>query len=116
MRYAEVCRPAGVPFVARGPWWVAERGHEVCTDRRKMQRMLMDDFATYLEPQFLQDLHTLRAHLCAGICIDETFKAASTCRVAVPADHHVRYEQAPFALHTVHSSVVNLFAGMRFLA
>jgi hypothetical protein len=62
-------------------WWSVSRQHQVLTDRRKMQAIILDFFAVFIEPQLDNDLAAMCKHLCAGISIEETFKIADMCSV-----------------------------------
>ena len=98
-------------------WWSQVYGHNVLTDRRKVQAVILDYFATYLEPQFDADVVQLCRHLCAGISIDETFRVAAQCTLWQGEGDRAKkkYVQAPYAVHTAHSSVTQLMCGIRLM-
>jgi hypothetical protein len=115
-------RPTTQRLQLHQPWWVQLHGKQVMTDRRKMANFISDYFTAFLKPQFMADMQLARERFCYGISIDETYKLALKCSVAVHTDQRTRrgrlqvqYKPASYALHTVHSSVTQMVAAFRFM-
>jgi hypothetical protein len=100
------------------PWWVAESGHQVMTDRRKLSCLLADCFSHYLKGNFDRDLQIARRYLCHGLSTDETFKVAKACSILMEPTRpggKAYYKRACVALHTMHSSTTQMVVGYSFM-
>jgi hypothetical protein len=92
------------------PWWVQAAKHQVFTDRRKVREIIAAYFATFHKEGFNRDMQIAKEQFCHGLSIDETFRVALKCSLAVrKEDGSVGgYRAAPYALQTVHSCVTQM--------
>lgn len=102
--------------VSYQPWWEEHFGHKLFTDRRKVYSVIAAYFNTFLRPRWEAGVLFARRFLCYGISIDETFKLALKCSVKTVDDAgRIKYKSAPYAVHTVFSSVTQMAVGFRFM-
>lgn len=98
------------------PWWSANSGHEVLTDRRKVFAIISAYFDHFLRQKWQAGLATARRQLCYGLSMDETFKVALKCSVKVlTRDGKIKFRKAPYAVHTVFSLQTRMCVGFRFM-
>jgi len=108
---------------AATPYWVHEReGINLCVDRSKITDLIMSYFNLFLRPQYDADVITSCQQLCYGISMDETFKVAAKCNIAVLKNSskprtrkNLKYVSVPFCLHTVHSSITQMMVANRWM-